>query len=294
MCIHKVNRGKDKLGRDVSSLLGPELDDFDSCDYIDTIPNGSAGDLTIIQLNIRGIYSKKTQLIDLIDNVLENNQPDLLLFSETWLTPNSPNLHIHGYSLIHKPRECKCGGGVGVLVSDELCCQDVTNLKFKSEEFESCFVEIPLRNGNSLLIGSMYRPPNTEIDKFNDEYNEILCKIKRRNYTYIVLGMDHNLDFLKCHTHKGTENFIQTNLDHLLFPTITRPTRITQSSATLIDNIIISQNLCGAFYSGIIPNDMSDHLPSVCILHSIQCPRKAPVRIFSQRYEKKELRQTKT
>ena len=34
---------------------------------------------------------------------------------------------------------------------------------------------------------------------------------------------------------------------------------------------------------------MSDHLPSVCILHSIQCPRKAPVAIFSRDTRKKNL-----
>ena len=34
---------------------------------------------------------------------------------------------------------------------------------------------------------------------------------------------------------------------------------------------------------------MSDHLPSVCILHSIQCPRKAPVTIFSRDTRKKNL-----
>ena len=104
MCVHNVDRGKDKLGRDVGSLFGPEFDDFDSCDYIDTMPNGTAGDLTIVQINIRGIHSKKTQLIDLIDNVLKNNQPDLILFSETWLTPSSPDFKIHGYNLIHKSR----------------------------------------------------------------------------------------------------------------------------------------------------------------------------------------------
>ena len=73
MCIDTVDRGKDKLGRDVGSLFGPELDDFDSCDYIETIPKATAGDLTIVQLNIRGILSKKSQLIDLIDSVMKNN-----------------------------------------------------------------------------------------------------------------------------------------------------------------------------------------------------------------------------
>ena len=162
-------------------------------------------------------------------------------------------------------------------------------LKFNSKEFESCFIEIPLRNGDNLLVGSLYRPPNTDIEKFIEEYNDVMCKIKKKNYTYTVLGMDHNLDFLKCHIHKGTEKFIQTNLDYMMIPTITRPTRITHTSATLIDNILVSQNLCGAFYSGIIPNDMSDHLPSVCVLYSVQCPRKAPVTICSRDTRRKNL-----
>ena len=217
MCVHPINRGTDKLGRNVHSLFGSGLDIFDSCDYVDTIPNGRAGDLTIAQVNIRGIYSKKVELINLIDNVLENNQPDLVLISETWLTPNSPELQIFGYQFFHIQRVRKRGGGVGILVSNELCYHTV-KLKFKSEEFESCFIEVPLRNGKTLLVGSLYRPPNTDTDKFI-EYNELLCAIKRRKYTFTVLGMDHNLDFLKCHSHRGTERFIQSNLDHIMLPT---------------------------------------------------------------------------
>ena len=46
-----------------------------------------------------------------------------------------------------------------------------------------------------------------------------------------------------------------------LTPTITRPTRITHSSSTLIDNIYISLGKYESSYSGIILNDISDHLP---------------------------------
>ena len=75
--------------------------------------------------------------------------------------------------------------------------------------------------------------------------------------------MDHNLDFLKHSIHKRTQDFIELNIDNNLLPSITRPTRITKSSATLIDNIIVSQSLMANCESRIVIDDISDHLPSI-------------------------------
>ena len=72
--------------------------------------------------------------------------------------------------------------------------------------------------------------------------------------------MDHNLDFLKHSIHKRTQDFIELNLDNNLLPSTTR---ITKSSATLIDNIMVSQGLMINSESRIIIDDISDHLPSV-------------------------------
>ena len=44
-------------------------------------------------------------------------------------------------------------------------------------------------------------------------------------------------------------------------PTITKPTRITHSSATLTDNIYILKNRINDFKSCTIVSDISDHLP---------------------------------
>ena len=47
-----------------------------------------------------------------------------------------------------------------------------------------------------------------------------------------------------------------------LLPVITKPTRITDTSATLIDNIFISSRIQQDYHSGFIISDMSDHLPT--------------------------------
>ena len=58
--------------------------------------------------------------------------------------------------------------------------------------------------------------------------------------TSIIIGTDHNLDFIKNNVHQVTQDFIAYNLEANLIPVITHPTRIMKSSATLIDNIFIS------------------------------------------------------
>ena len=82
---------------------------------------------------------------------------------------------------------------------------------------------------------------------------------------------------MKSNQHTVTNEFLQSNLDFGLMPT-----RITQSSATLIDNIIVSQNLCGSFTSSVLINDISDHLPTACIIPSMVSAKKEPVMITSR------------
>ena len=82
----------------------------------------------------------------------------------------------------------------------------------------------------------------------------------------LILGMDQNIDLLKSNEHTSTRKFLDLILDSGLWPVITRPTRITQRSATLIDNIYISKNLQCKFDSAILLDDISDHLPLVALL----------------------------
>ena len=52
----------------------------------------------------------------------------------------------------------------------------------------------------------------------------------------------------------------------MFFPLITRPTRITSNTATLIDNIF-TNNIDDQFYSGLLFTHISDHLPIFCVNH---------------------------
>ena len=65
---------------------------------------------------------------------------------------------------------------------------------------------------------------------------------------------------LKCGSHPGTQKFLDVMYNAGVFPLINKPTRITQDSATVIDNVI-TNNLMGNILSGILINDISDYLP---------------------------------
>ena len=75
------------------------LDEFDNCDYVYSVSDVMRTNLVVMQLNIRGIGSKRSQLIDLIDNSVHNKQVDMVLISETWLIEFSPAIDIPGYDI---------------------------------------------------------------------------------------------------------------------------------------------------------------------------------------------------
>ena len=108
MCLHP-NTDR-KLSNLFDKYENASLDEFDNCDYVNNVTDVQRNDLVVMQLNVRGIGSKKSQLIDLVDNSVHNKQPDVLLISETWLMPFSPRLDIPGYELyrqdcVHKKAE---------------------------------------------------------------------------------------------------------------------------------------------------------------------------------------------
>ena len=58
---------------------------------------------------------------------------------------------------------------------------------------------------------------------------------------------DWNIDLMKHQSHDKTGEFLDIMFSRSFFPLISRPTRITSNSTTLIDNIFINNpNNCSA------------------------------------------------
>ena len=71
----------------------------------------------------------------------------------------------------------------------------------------------------------------------------------------------YNINLLNVHTHMPTADFIDIMYSYSFFPLITKPTRVTGNTATLIDNIFCNDVDCLDMMNGIFYNDISDHFP---------------------------------
>ncbi len=71
---------------------------------------------------------------------------------------------------------------------------------------------------------------------------------------------DFNINLLNFEDCQITEEFINTIVSYDFLPHILQPTRITDHTATLIDNILFNSN---EFFSisGNLVCDLTDHLP---------------------------------
>ena len=70
---------------------------------------------------------------------------------------------------------------------------------------------------------------------------------------------------------------------------ITRPTRITTKTSTLIDNTFISQRLQHKYTSNILVDDISDHMPSIITLKDQKKSKKEPLRILTRELNNNKL-----
>ena len=79
---------------------------------------------------------------------------------------------------------------------------------------------------------------------------------------------DFNVNLLNYNVHNPTNNFLDFMLSNYLSPHIIHPTRVTDHSAKVIDNIL-SNNTVVESVSGKIMTHISDHFPQFIILKKI-------------------------
>src|SRR6218665_2550142 len=113
----------------------------------------------------------------------------------------------------------------------------LTNVKV-SDTFEKLFIQVHLP-GSIYSVGVVYRPPGLNLTDFNIKFEDFLRSSVAKGQELVIAG-DFNVDLLKVNDHYETSQFYNCLTTYQLFPSITRPTRITSHSQTLIDNIFSS------------------------------------------------------
>ena len=262
------------------------------CDNLN--PNNH--NLIVMHLNIRSVLSHQHELCELIRSTEQkNSRIDVILLCETFLSSKTKSMaNIPGFSHICNHHKSKKGGGISITLHEEIPYKHRLGLDIFEEGLtESVFVEIRSKNGKQIIVGSMYKPPNVNIDQFSNNLSTIVNKIKPKTgkpIPEIIIGMDHNMNLLNSATHLPTHDFMETLSNLNLHPTITRPTLITQHSATLIDNIFISELLHRNFESSILIKDISDHLPLLTMLKQTRLLNSTPLEFNSRCLNEKKLK----
>ena len=170
--------------------------------------------------------------------------------------PGKAICHIPGYDFIHRNRESGRGGGVAIYCKNSLHASEELLVGTTPPEIENIFGKID----GGIIVGEIYRQPNTK-ENFFVQFLETCTRSFKKSK--LIIGCDQNIDLLK--TNNANVNHLLEVLNEIgLSPTITKPTRVTNSTATLIDQMYVSDNLYHKCSSKILVDDMSDHYP--CLL----------------------------
>lgn len=237
--------------------------------------NGNLQHFTVLHFNARSLLHKK----DHIEMLLHTTKlsPDVIAVSETWETDNTTDLiNFPDYNKISKYRTGNIkGGGVALFLKKSI---DYSVIKSDHKLFESVIVEIKAVQRSTTIIAALYRPPGGNLTDFNNEYEAMLNKLTHNNNKNIILAGDFNINLLNHEVHAATDNFLNVMYAHKILPTIKRPTRYGECCATLIDNIF-TNILDESNISGIILDDLSDHLPIFC---TIQNQKPQPKKFYKK------------
>ena len=230
------------------------------------VPNNA---FSIFSQNVRSLEAKIGVLQEILAN-FEHTFPVIAL-QEIWSV--SPGLSLPGYQqILYNSRDKhtlmrnhNCGGGVAMFIRQGL---DAETLSFENEfvkgVYESIWVKIKLGANNNIIVASIYRPntQGSDLGKATKYHTAILDKIHRDNSfkkCKIFLCGDFNIDLLHFDSHSATGDFLDLSIERGYLPLISKPTRVTERSATLIDNIYSNSSTIHS--SAILINDISDHFP---------------------------------
>ena len=121
------------------------------------------------------------------------------------------------------------------------------------------FIEICRPKEKSVIVGIVYRPPNQNPRDFISDLDHLLSKVSKENKLCYIL-CDFNLNLMNPNCHQPKSEFLDLMCSNRLLPLITRPTRISSNTATLLDNIF-TNTLNRVMFNGLLFTDISDHLP---------------------------------
>ena len=231
-------------------------------------------ELSILSQNIQTIGNK---IQNLRENITYYEQFDALLFNETnckveSLPHGKNDLLINGFHdpIVQPPkRRSGKGGGLITYINKRVCenLADIEEICPYAEEDNTSgefqFIQIKSCKGNNktAILVNVYRSPSNRPEKFNALFNKVLQKLNTNRFSKKIkyIAGDINQDLINFDNDVDCQNLIDNAHNNGFVQIVSRPTRITENSATLIDHVYVD-NIDSVLSCNIITLGTSDHL----------------------------------
>ena len=221
--------------------------------------NPNEPEISVINFNIRSIKANFSNFTDFLS--ICDTKFDVITLTESWMDGEScpEDYTITGY---HPPviqnREDRSGGGVLMYFKECFESYNICKKLCYDDTYNNILTIRATKNKKPYCISVCYRSPSSENTTFLQEIEKVVSGIRSRNS--IITG-DFNYNLFNIKSHEETSVFYNIMTSKSFRTIITKPTRITDSSQTLIDHIWINDMSDNKIDAKIVICDITDHLP---------------------------------
>ena len=191
----------------------------------------------IIYLNICSLQSHFDELNEFLLSF--SSPPSVIFISETRINVEPLiNVNIPGYTFLHLPSNTRAGG-VGAYFLENLTVYNKGNFGFNIEGCENLWfdVEFPGQK-QKFTLAVIYRHPHNNTSEFINALDEKLNILDKEKSNKVYILGDINLDLNSNNLSSSASDYLRKLQSHAYFSLITKPTRVTVSSQTVIDHIL--------------------------------------------------------
>lgn len=214
------------------------------------------GTITCLQ-NIRSAKKNLDYLMIYLESL--QTRIDVIGLTETWGGVKDVT-KVTGYEIFESGNYSNQASGVGILVRSSLKARKWEAIT--STYADSCFIEVQVKdtggkpgvNNNKLIIGILYRSPNSSIEDFLNYWENLLNSISREKNEVMIAG-DFNID---VSINNSTARKFESACNLAGFRIINKNhTRISNSRNSALDLYIT--NVQRNTTSIILNSNISDH-----------------------------------
>ena len=160
----------------------------------------------------------------------------------------------------------KIKGGVSVYVRDKYRVSVIANTQLSLDYIECIGLRLELGDVKIHVL-SVYRRPGGDRRLFLEKLEEIISIVRLTNSDELYICGDFNLDLLNNGNSSNARDLLMLGHSLSLLPIISKPTRITDNTATFIDHIYVT--IPTGIIFGIIVSDITYHMPTFCIRNNL-------------------------